>query len=177
MSKKKSVKQVANELRGKILGLSVEFERSLDDFIAAHFCKDEIREMELKELLLFTERITLDSKRAIFCVIVQKHYPQFLEQNADCLDEIGEIIPHRNVLAHLEINLEKSVWEGETGKLAKDDEKRELVFKKYKNGKLTDKGYCESVIYDIMDMIKFNSEIISELAKTVNATQNKAVGN
>ena len=62
------------EFRSIFLHSMIQLERKMDIFISIYFCKDSIRRREMCELLLFTEKITLDNKRMIFNNIIQNRY-------------------------------------------------------------------------------------------------------
>ena len=97
--------------RGFIINSTIEIERKIDDLLAGFFCATEEKQNELKELLLFTERISFDHKREMLSNILQSKYPDFIEQNKSLIRDLEDIAPHRNRFAHLEIVLAKDLDE------------------------------------------------------------------
>lgn len=140
----------AVQLRGSILEATILIERKIDTFLALYFCASEEKKNEFSEYLLFTERITLENKRQIFAEIVKKHKSDFLKQNPDFLKGIENIVPHRNIFAHLE---------SETS-FSDVIKNKALVFKKYSNGKLNYKTYTNN---DIDNLKKDITEIVNKL--------------
>ena len=138
-------------LRGFILNSTVEIERKIDDFLAQYFCETQEKQNELKELLFFTEKINFDYKREMLSNILQSKYQDFIAQNENFVRNLGEIAPHRNIFAHLEIVL---------GKDLDEKNKNDLIFKKYVNGKLKLKIYdrialakLENKIHEVLDTL------------------------
>lgn len=132
--------------RGEILALTVAIERQIDNYISQYFCADTKKSNELNELLLYTEKITLDMKRQIFTHLLKKNNSQFLKAHPDFLKYLEEIVPHRNVFAHLEVidirDLEQM-------------DKKKLVFKKYSNGVMKPKKYTIDDIADLQTKMIF----------------------
>lgn len=127
-------------LRGEILDYTIKIERQIDEYLSTHFCRDEKRKNQINELLFFTERITLDLKRQIFVNLLKQNQSNYIKTDITFLKVLEDIVPHRNIFAHLEII--------DHHELSKEDGKK-LVFKKYKDGSLKPKKYTIDDIVDI----------------------------
>jgi hypothetical protein len=112
----------------------------IDSYISNYFSALKKKQNELNELLLYTEKITLDIKRQIFVHLLKSNKSEFLQNNPEFIKYLEEIVPHRNVFAHLEIM--------DIHDLPFEDRKM-LVFKKYSNGVLSPKKYTIDKIVDI----------------------------
>lgn len=141
-------------LRGYILSMTVQIERKIDNYLSNYFCASLKKKNQINELLFFTERITLDMKRQVFVSILKSNNSDYLKANPDFLKKLEDVIPHRNIFAHLEAC---SIHE-----LTREDRKK-LVFKKYSNGLLKRKRYEQKDISDLqIDLmyIDFSLDII-----------------
>lgn len=142
----KELDKAVTFLRGKILSDTVEIERKVDNFLSLYFCSTDEKKNELCELLLFTERITFDIKKQMMYAILQNHYKPFLIENPDLIAGLEELIPHRNIFAHLEVDKEESFVDGES-------ENQKVVFKRYKGGK------NKPITYTIKDVTKIGGNM------------------
>jgi len=122
----------ANEARGEIVGVTIMVERAIDRYLSNYFCSTDQKRQEFKELMLFSERITLDAKKEIFIAIIKMRQPAYLINNPDFLPLLTKTLPHRNIFAHLDL-IHPLQLNG--------DDKYKLVFKKYINGKLSKREY------------------------------------
>jgi hypothetical protein len=119
-------------MRGIIIAGTIEVERKMDDFLSSHFCASIDRKNELCELLFFTERITFElKKQMVFALLDTDLYKGFKKQNDNFVQNLEDITPYRNVLAHLEIEIDKC----ESIDTPLGTEITKLVFKRFKNGK------------------------------------------
>lgn len=116
-------------LRGNFLASTIEIERKIDDYLSTYFCDTLIKKNELCELLLFNERVTLESKKDIFQGLLKFHNKDFLKSNPNFLDDLNNFSKHRNIFAHLE--------------LEEDGSQTSITFKRYKAGKMA------LIVYDI----------------------------
>jgi SAM-dependent MidA family methyltransferase len=107
-------------LTGYIIYSTVEIERKIDNFIAKHFCKSKKLANQLKQTLLFTERLTFDAKKDVLISVLKNDYKRFIEDNPKFIANLSEIAPQRNVFAHLDV----------------DYGAKDLTFKKYAGGEL-----------------------------------------
>jgi len=129
-----------NTLRGYILFMTVQIERKIDNYLSTHFCASSKKKNQINELIFFTERITLDMKRQVFVSLLKANESPFLKENPDFLKVLENIVPHRNIFAHLETySLRELSW----------DDRKKLVFKKYSNGELRPKRYEQKDISDL----------------------------
>jgi hypothetical protein len=78
------------------------------------------------------EKITLDIKRQMFTLLVKKHNADFVRRKPKFLPQLEDIVPHRNVFAHLELVPLENI---------EVEQNADLVFKKYANGKYKPKIY------------------------------------
>jgi hypothetical protein len=137
----KKIYQNSLTLRGIVLDAVVDIERAMDNYIANYFCIDEHRSNELREMLLHTERITLGSKKDVYYLLIRRYNPEYIELNPKFIETLERFIPHRNVLAHLEVDYSEK-W--------LNKENIHVAFKKYKEGKLKDWYYTQ----DDVDKLK-----------------------
>ena len=142
------------ELRGLVLDLTIDIERRIDDCLSEYFCKNEKVAIDLHECLWATERITLGSKKDILFILLKRHKPEYLKLNPTFLGLLDNLIPHRNIFAHLEIDYDRS---GPT------NDKYAIVFKKYKNGKIDPKTYTVTEIHQITHDLKEIAKRLSEI--------------
>jgi len=133
-------------MRGQVLDSMIDVERLIDDLLSFYFTSDDIKENELKEMLWHTERINLGSKKEILFLILNSHYKRWLNQNPNFITSLQEIIPHRNIFAHLELDLSKEYA---------TNEPIELIFKKYKSGKLKLEIYPDDRLTELMDKFTY----------------------
>jgi len=147
--------------RGSILDGIIDIERKMDDYLSSYFCSTLIKKNQLNELLFFTERISLDVKRQIFIKIIPLDKPEFLKENSRFLKKFEGLVPHRNIMAHLELFEIEEL----------DDEKLKqcLVFKKYKDGKITPKVYDEKSLNQIKNDIVYVHSRFLDLLQEVPA--------
>jgi hypothetical protein len=121
----------AIKLRGVLLEATIEVERKMDRFLSNHFCANIERGNELLEFLWMTERITLGAKKEILFYVLDNNYKQFLKNNEEFKTLFENLIPHRNIFAHLEIDRNYADYNGTY----------QVKFKKYSKGKLETKKY------------------------------------
>lgn len=152
-------KQSAN-FRGHILDVTITIERKIDDFIAAYFCKNDFVANELKEMLFSTDKITIGSKKEVLFLLLNRYHKQFLKDYPKFIDTLERFIPHRNILAHLEIDSSIESFEEHKG----------FVFKRYKGGKLKTEIYgAEEIEKLTADMVVIGNTL-DELIKTTKAS-------
>ena len=140
--------------RGEILNTTVSIERKIDNYLSTHFCATKKKKDQLNELLLFTEKISLDMKRQIFIIILKLNKSEFLQKNPEFLKHLENIVPHRNIFAHLE-----TIDPFESS----NEDRKKLVFKKYTNGELKPKKYTLDDIVDLqvkLDYVEMAMRII-----------------
>jgi len=90
----------AYTLRGMIINEAIFLERMIDGYLADYFCKDDTTNKELKLLLLSTDRIVFESKRAIFQQLINTHNKEFAKKHPTIFSDIQYIIEQRNFVAH-----------------------------------------------------------------------------
>jgi hypothetical protein len=91
--------------RGKIIEQTVMLERSIDYYIASHFCKTEDAKQEMFEFVLGTERISFRGKINVFKAITQKHNKAFHDSNKTLYEKLsGKIVDRRNRFAHAQLD-------------------------------------------------------------------------
>ncbi len=129
------------KLRGILLEATIEIERKMDRFLSNYFCKDEITSNELLEFLWMSERVTLGSKKDILFYVLDAHYKDFLKAFPEFKSSLEDLVPHRNIFAHLEIDRDLSDYNGVY----------EIKFKKFSKGKLEVKKYGRSQIEQITE--------------------------
>ena len=154
-------KMLINEsftLRGVILYATVTIERKIDDFLSDYFCSAKATGNELKEMLWKTERINLGSKKDILFMLLNRHYKPFLKKYPKFITMLEDFIPHRNILAHLELDM--SDISKEAGG---------LIFMKYKEGKLVKKKYSAETVIKLKNDISELAKILDDLILTNNA--------
>ena len=157
-SKKEEMFEASTRLRGLVLDATIDIERAIDNYLSNYFCATSNKKNELNELLFFTEKVTLESKRQIFCAIVETHNQAFLNKHPDFLSSIERIVPHRNIFAHLELD---------DSELAISSSDIELVFKKYAKGKLTSKKYDIEQLKNLREDIARVKLCLHELVLTL----------
>jgi hypothetical protein len=160
---------------GHIIMMANAVERNMDIFLAFHFCADTAKRNEFSNKILFHERISFEFKKEILISVVKEHYNWIVKQHPDFLSTLSAIPEHRNRFAHLDLigygsHIEITtladnnipVWD------ALDQEKKldtsdpyQLIFKKYKNGKLRYIGYSfigltklRSGIMDVIEVFR-----------------------
>jgi hypothetical protein len=142
---------------GYVITITIEFEKLIDDFLSKHFCYEQNRQDDFKNLILYNERISLDFKRELFTVIIKKEYKDLLTKNSTVLSDLGRLPEHRNRFAHLrkieEIELQEiknnkiQVWSGINGdKTLSEINDDTIIFKRYKNGSVKYLGYGQNEI-------------------------------
>ena len=146
------------QMRGIIISHTIYIERKIDEFLSNHFCEKMERKNELCELLLFTERITFDMKKQMLYAIVKEHYKQFIKDNETFLQDMEAIAPHRNIFAHLEIDL--SMCQPGTGN-------ERIVFKKYKSGKFKPEVYTRDQIGTLSSQMRNVMESMDRLITAI----------
>ncbi|HTI60760.1 hypothetical protein [Mucilaginibacter sp.] len=147
-------------LRGLVLDSTVQVERKIDIFLSDYFCDDKLKWAELNEMLWFTERITIGNKKDIFFLILDRHFKDYKSRNPKLVETLENIIPHRNIFAHLEIDLSEETVH-KTG--------IEISFKKYKAGKINIQRYSMAEIQKLFDDFNFVNNCLDELLKTSKA--------
>ena len=95
-----SLVQKASYLRGFTINEIIHLERTIDEYLGRHFCKEQSTRSELMEWLLCTERITFNSKKDILKLYLEKHNPDFIKNNPSLFKDLDYIISKRNILAH-----------------------------------------------------------------------------
>ena len=148
-------------LRGSFIERIVGIERQIDTFLSNYFSKNEFVGNELHEMLWCTERITIGSKKDIMFIILKKHYKDFLNEHPRFMDILERLIPHRNIFAHLEFDINSD----------EAARKHSLVFKKYKNGKLELKEYTGEVLAQLNGELSEIDNTIRELLKPIKPSQ------
>lgn len=136
-------------LTGYIIYATVEIERKIDEFLANHFCASESKATQLKQVLLFTERITFDAKKDMVNSIVKNDYPIFIKENPNFINMLSHIAPHRNIFAHLDIDNTSSI----------------LSFKKYIGGELKLRSYDRRTLGLLEKNINEVSDILDSLIR------------
>jgi hypothetical protein len=129
-------------LRGQILSSTVMIERKIDEYLSTYFCGSISKKNQLNELLFYTEKIALDMKRQIFVHLLKANNSPYISKNPEFLKYLEELVPHRNIFAHLEVI--------DINDLPVEDRKK-MVFKKYSNGLLKPKKYT---VDDIVELQK-----------------------
>lgn len=95
---------------------------------------------------MFTERITLDTKKQIFVSILNQRNKEFTTKHPNFIKTLDKLIPHRNIFAHLEVEKVK--------------DNGDFVFKKYKSGKLIPQIYSREKMWNIfMEMTYVNQQL------------------
>jgi len=165
---------------GYVITITIEFEKLIDDFLCKHFCFETNRQEDLKNLVLYNERITLDFKRELFTIIIKNEYKNLLTKDSTILSDLGRLPEHRNRFAHLkkidgeELKRIKNdniqVWSGINGdKPIHDINDETIIFKRYKNGIVKYLGYGQTeiddmkqqltnIVYFLMDVYKIMDE-------------------
>lgn len=146
-------------LRGIVLDSTVSIERRIDEYLSDYFCKNNVIGNELKEMLWYTERITLGGKKDIFFMLIKRDHKEFLKSHPKFITTLEEIIPHRNIFAHLEVDLLTEQIHNESNYV-------QIAFKKYKNGKLTPQKYRKEDIEKLAADFAEIETCIEELIKT-----------
>ena len=144
------IKEVFNysvNIRGTVLSKTVHIERLMDQYLAEYFCETEKKRLQISELWLWTERATFDLKRQILSKIIPNG-------NEDFLTSLEEIAPHRNVFAHLEVNVER---------LSDFFTLNQIVFKSFSNGKKKDKIYTVETIKNLEKSMEKSIEGLKRL--------------
>jgi hypothetical protein len=112
--------------RGLIINETIMLERLIDDFIIEHFCKDQEKQKELRELIIATNRMIFENKIQVLKVLLERHHKYVLEANPKLTSEILEkIIPERNVFAHY--------WLVTSAEIVEYLKEGKTVFVKFKN--------------------------------------------
>lgn len=116
------------EIRGKVLQGCIDLEMTMDTYIAQHFCETESKVYEMATIIL-APRIPWREKLAIFEVLIEKYNQPFKINFPNFLNDITNVIEHRNVFAHLPADITPNGY-----KLFK--EQGIVPFLKFKNYKL-----------------------------------------
>jgi hypothetical protein len=151
-AKAKKMYKTSLILRGVILDATVHMERIIDNYLSDYFCVNELRGNELKEMLWNTERITLSAKKDLLFMLINRYHKVFLETYPKFIDTLDKLIPHRNIFAHLELDFSSDNLENS-----------QFSFKKYHNGKLTNKVYTKEAIDKITADFKHVIEALDTL--------------
>ena len=94
------------EYRGYIIYDMVMLERRIDTFIACYFCLGN-KVDEMIDLMLGSNRLSLDSKRKLMDTILKKVYPEFYIRYPDFKKDLNVAIRERNIFAHNTIIFDK----------------------------------------------------------------------
>lgn len=141
----------SNMVRGTVIGMAIALETVVNKFIAKHFCSSKLKQREMIEYLLGTERMSFDTKRQLMETIIQSHLPHLYESRyRQILRDIElRIIPKRNEFAHGLTDL-KTETAKHTGLI------------KYKKGKVN-VIYSYEEIQALLKMIDDHTGAITEL--------------
>lgn len=94
----------ASKFRGVYLNSFTRLERYIDYYLADYFCGDSKSKVDMIELLLSTDRISMKTKFDILFEVLPIRNPEVLESHPDLKSEIIELNRHRNILAHQILN-------------------------------------------------------------------------
>jgi hypothetical protein len=144
-TKPTDIKELTFYLRGMVLELTIMLERNIDKYLTQHFCRNEKTENELNEMFFFTEKTTLGAKKDVLFLLLDKYHQDFLKANPTFKARLDNLIPHRNIFAHLEIDYPK---------MDINDLNFKIIFKKFKGGKLKSEEYPNEAIKAIMNDMK-----------------------
>jgi hypothetical protein len=128
--------------RGTVLDKCIFLERVIDNFIALYFNPDEDKAYEMVELLISKRTISVENKRRILDVIINKSEPEFLKSYPNYFKDLEIIYSFRNNLSH---NMLDTTGQGidiflETGTIRFMEFKKKLEFVS-----ITDKEYVEKI--------------------------------
>lgn len=143
--------------RGGVLNETISLERIIDYYIAAHFCKTDKSRQEISELILSTERITLNNKVHILLFLVKKYDKEWANKNQSILEKLEAIPKRRNSFAHY--NLSTRIEDSEHFKNTS-----EITLIKFTNG-ITFKRYSKDYVQKLVDDIFECSQAIDKLNK------------
>lgn len=90
----------ASKYRGTFLNSYTRLERYIDYYLADYFCGDTRQRVDMIELLLCTDRISMRTKLDILFEILPLRNPEVLQAHPSIAAEIIELNRHRNILAH-----------------------------------------------------------------------------
>ena len=145
IKKDTDIKELTFYLRGMVLELTIALERNIDRYLTQHFCRNEKTENELTEMFFFTEKTTLGAKKDVLFLLLDKYHKDFLKDNPTFKTRLDNLIPHRNIFAHLEIDYSK---------MDANDLNFKIIFNKFKGGKLKPEEYATEKIKEIMNDMK-----------------------
>jgi hypothetical protein len=96
-------------LRGSFIDSQIVLERCIDIYLSKVFSKNNQTEIELRDWV-FTERLNFESKIQILRLALDKHLPNFKEDNPNYSADLIKVMKLRNTLAHwLLINDEEAI--------------------------------------------------------------------
>jgi len=146
-------------LRGIIIATTISVEQQMNEFLGRHFCSSEQRKNELCELLFLTERSNFEYKKQITIALLDKHYKPFKYHNKKFVQYLSDISPFRNIVAHLDIELDKceSVYTPLKTEVSK------IVFKRYHMGEYKPAIYSITQINELSEKMYYVIEGFKQL--------------
>jgi len=125
MATTEEITSKAARLRGYVLNYTIHIDRQIDYFLSKHFTDTEYKQIELANLIFANDRLSFETKRGVFDLIVKKHYADFHASNKDVFSELTNIQTERNRFAHGLVDLSPEAFN-------KFDQTKEVGFIKFK---------------------------------------------
>ncbi|HEY8784330.1 hypothetical protein [Flavobacterium sp. UBA6046] len=104
MTPKEKILKNSIEFRGLIINEVTILERWIDVYIAYYFCTKQEKVNEMVELVLGNNRISLDGKRKLLDVILERQNPAIWKSYPNFHADMNTTMKERNFFAHNFVN-------------------------------------------------------------------------
>jgi hypothetical protein len=78
--------------RGTIINETILLERLIDDYIASYFCGEDVKKIELVDLVISTNRMIFENKVQVFKYLVEHHDKELIKKNPDMINDILNVV-------------------------------------------------------------------------------------
>lgn len=152
MDKYREYTNGAITIRGSILDMLIQIEGHIDDYIAVHFCGLFGKPDQLKELILSTEKISMDAKRQVYISIIANNDSEFKKTHKSFDTTFQSVVRERNIFAHARLDKSKE-------SIAKGG----LTFIRYKNGKEEKLHYDADKVEKLREDFVYLIEVMAKI--------------
>ena len=97
--------KLAYIMRGSILNEVALLEVMIDIFIATHFCANHRERKDFLTMVLPSNVVIFENKRAIFKKLIEKYYPSFKAKMPNYHAFLETVRDYRNKFAHYTLNI------------------------------------------------------------------------
>ncbi|MDP9078649.1 MAG: hypothetical protein M3O71_14555 [Bacteroidota bacterium] len=113
-----------SSVRGQIITLTILVERIMDRYLCNHFGATKRKKQELLDCVFGNERMTFESKKQVFQVLLESYDNVFVNKNKTIFKDLEKIAMERNLVAHTLANFDDDIL---------DEVEEQISFIKFKN--------------------------------------------